>query len=58
MWDALNRAERYRDLAEECGHVAAICSSDPEMRDRYLRMERHWSSLAEAEELETLTHGD
>jgi hypothetical protein len=50
VWDALNRAERYRDLAEECRRVAAVCSSDPELRDRYLRLEKHWRSLAEAEE--------
>jgi hypothetical protein len=50
MWDALNRAERYRDLAEECRGVAAVCSSDLELRDRYLRLEKHWRSLADAEE--------
>jgi hypothetical protein len=58
MWDALNRAERYRDLAEECRRVAAVCSSDHEMRDRYLRLEKHWRSLAEAEELSTQAYGD
>jgi hypothetical protein len=58
MWDALNRAERYRDLAEECRRVAAVCSSDHELRDRYPRLERHWRSLAEAEELIPPAHGN
>ncbi len=58
MWDALSRAERYHDLAEECRHVASVCSSDHEMRNRYLRMERYWSSPAEAEELSTPAYGD
>jgi hypothetical protein len=58
MWDALNRAERYRDLAEECRRVAAVCSSDHEPRDRYLRLGKHWRSLAEAEKPSTSAYGD
>jgi len=27
MWDALNRAESYRDLAEECRRLAATSLS-------------------------------
>jgi hypothetical protein len=58
MWDALNRAERYRDLAEECRRVAAVCSSDHELRDRHLRLEKHWRSLAGAEDLSAPASGD
>jgi len=50
MSDTRNRAERYRDLAEECRRLAAIVSS-AEIRDRYLQMAEHYSTLAEAEEL-------
>jgi hypothetical protein len=57
MSDALNRAERLRDLADECRHKAARCSSTPD-RNHYLRMEEHYSELAEAEELSTMTYGD
>jgi hypothetical protein len=55
MSDALNRAERCRDLAEECRHAAAICSST-EMRIHHLRMEEHYSTLAQAEELAALAN--
>ena len=57
MSDALNRAERLRDLAEECRHIATLCSST-EMRSHYLRLEEHYNVLAEAEELSTLAYGD
>jgi len=50
MPDGLNRAERYRNLAEECRRLAAIASST-EMQDRYLRMAQRYCALAEAEEL-------
>ena len=50
MSNPLYRAERYRDLADECRRVAAIASST-EIRDRYLRMAEHYSTLAETEEL-------
>src|SRR5260370_806246 len=48
MSDALYRAERCRDLAEECRRVAAI-SASTEMRNHYSRMSEHYSTLAEAE---------
>ncbi len=47
--DALNRAERCRDLAEECRRLAAT-SLSAQMRNRYSRMAEHYSTLAEAEE--------
>jgi hypothetical protein len=46
-----NRAERCRDLAEECRRRAAMCSSI-ENRNRYLRMAEHLSTLAEGREAE------
>ncbi len=50
MWDALNRAERYRDLAEECRRLAAT-SLSPQMRSRFSRMAEyyaHWLKGARA----------
>jgi hypothetical protein len=49
MWDVLNRAERYRDLAEECRCLAATTFST-QMRSRYSRMAEIYTTLAEAEE--------
>jgi predicted signal transduction protein with EAL and GGDEF domain len=49
MTDALNRAHRCRDLAEEYRRLAAIDSST-DIRARYLRMAEYYSKLAEAEE--------
>ncbi len=49
MLDALNRAERYHDLAEECRCLAASTFST-QMRSRYLRMADIYTMLAEAEE--------
>jgi hypothetical protein len=49
MPDARNRAQHYRDLAEEYRRLSI--GSSAEMRDRYLRMAQHYSKLAEAEEL-------
>jgi hypothetical protein len=57
MSDALNRAERLRDMAEECRKAAAL-SSSAQMRNHYLRLEEHYDVLAEAEELSTLAYGD
>jgi hypothetical protein len=57
MLDALSRAQRYRDLAEGCRHLAAIGIST-ETRNHYLRMAEHYSSLAEAEEQGTQAQGD
>jgi hypothetical protein len=51
MSDTWNRAERCRDLAEECRRRAAMCSSI-EKRDRFLRMAEHLSTLAEGREAE------
>jgi hypothetical protein len=47
--DALNRANRYRELAKGCRRLAAIGVST-ETRDHFLRMAEHYSALAEAEE--------
>ena len=55
MSDALNRAERCRDLAKECRHEALICTS-PEMRNHHLRMEGHYRILAQTEELAALAN--
>ncbi len=57
MLDALNRVERYRDVAEECRRLAAI-GAPIEIRNCYLRMAEHYGTLAEAEELSTLAYGD
>ena len=46
MWDALNRAESYRDLAEECRRLAAT-SLSPQMRNRFSLMADDYSTLAE-----------
>jgi hypothetical protein len=46
MWDALNRAESYRDLAEECRRLAAS-SLSPQMRNRFSLMADDYSTLAE-----------
>jgi hypothetical protein len=47
MVDTWYRAQRYRDLAEECRRLAADPSTED--RDRYLRMAEHYSTLAQAE---------
>src|SRR5216684_6154811 len=54
MWDALNRAERYRDLAEECRRLAATSLSS-QMRSRFSRMAESYSALAEADDLRSRT---
>jgi len=46
MSDALNRAEHYRDLAQECRRLAAT-SLSPQMRNRFSRMAEDYSTLAE-----------
>jgi len=46
MWDALNRAESYRDLAEECRRLAEN-SLSPQMRNRFSLMAEDYSTLAE-----------
>jgi hypothetical protein len=49
MLDVGNRAQRCRDLAEECRRLAAIGPST-EIRNRYLRMAEALLHAAEAEE--------
>jgi hypothetical protein len=49
MSNALNRAERYRDLGEECRRLASTTFST-QMRSRYSRMAEIYTRLAEAEE--------
>jgi len=46
MLDALNRAERYRELAEECRRLAAT-SLSAQMRTRYSRMADDYNKMAE-----------
>jgi hypothetical protein len=50
--DALKRAQRYRYLEKECRRLATIETST-EIRNNYLRMAEHFTTLAEAEELTT-----
>jgi hypothetical protein len=50
MFKALNRALRYRDLAEEYCHLATATGLSTECRNRYVRMAEHYNVLAEAEE--------
>jgi hypothetical protein len=45
MLDALNRAERYRELAEECRRLAAT-SLSAQMRTRYSCMAEDYSKRA------------
>jgi hypothetical protein len=56
MSNALYRAERCRDLPEECSRVAALCTST-EMRSHYSLLAEHYSTLAETEELGALAYG-
>jgi hypothetical protein len=49
MLDKLNRAERYRDLAEECRRLAATTLSS-QMKNRYLLMAKDYILLADVEE--------
>jgi hypothetical protein len=54
MLKALNRAERYRDMAEECRRLAAV-SLSAQMRNRYSRMANDYVLLVDVEE-QVLTH--
>jgi DICT domain-containing protein len=56
MSNPLYRAERYRNLAEECHAIAALCTPSTEIRAHYSRMVQHYSSLADAEELGMLAY--
>jgi hypothetical protein len=49
MLDTLNRAERYRDLAEECRRLATTTLSS-QMKNRYLLMAKDYILLADVEE--------
>ena len=56
MSDALmRRAAHYRHLERGCRRLAAIEAST-DIRNHYLRMAEHYSTLAGAEELSTLAH--
>ena len=45
MLDALYRAERYRELAEEFRNVAETCAST-KMQNHYSQISKHYSTLA------------
>ena len=49
MLDAWNRAEHYRDLAEECRRFASTSLSS-QMKTRYLLMAKDYILLADVEE--------
>ncbi len=55
MLDAWNRAEHYRDLAEECRRLATTSLSS-QLRNRFSQMADQYGMLAEAEELGTLAY--
>ncbi len=55
MLDAWNRAEHYRDLADECRRLAATSLSS-QLRNRFSQMADQYGMLAEAEELGTLAY--
>ena len=57
MSNPLYRAERCRDLSEECRAIVALCTPSTEIRAHYSRTALHYSSLAEAEELGMLAYG-
>jgi len=54
---ASNRAEYFRDLAEESRRLA-VTSFSIQMRNRYWRMAEHYNTLAEAEGLRALGLSD
>lgn len=49
MLNSWNRAEHYRDLAQECRRLA-VTSSSARMSNRYWRMAENYRMLAEVEE--------
>jgi hypothetical protein len=57
MLGAWNRAEHYRDLAEECRRLAATSLSS-QMRRPYSQIADQYAILAEAEEPGTLAYDD
>jgi len=50
MFNTLNQAERYRDLAQEYRRLAAF-SFSTQMQHHYFQMAEHYSTQAEAIEL-------
>jgi hypothetical protein len=52
MSNPLYRVELCRDLANECRAIAALCTPS-----HCSRMARHYSSLAEVEQLGMLAYG-
>ena len=56
MSDPLHRAERCRDLAQECRRLAENALS-AQMRNRYSLMADHYSAVTEAEEMGALAYG-
>jgi hypothetical protein len=56
MLNAWNRAEHYRDMAEEC-RCLAVTSRSARMSNRYWRMAENYRMLAEAEERGALAYG-
>jgi hypothetical protein len=57
MSSPIYRAERYRDLADECRAIAALCAPSTGVFADYLEMAQRNSFLAEAEELGRLADG-
>jgi hypothetical protein len=49
MLDAWNRAEHYRDLADECRRLAATSLSG-QLRNRFSQMAKDYILLADVEE--------
>jgi hypothetical protein len=49
MLDTLNRADHYRDLAEECRRLATTTLSS-QMKNRYLLMAKDYVCLADVED--------
>ena len=55
MWNAFDRAECCRKLADECRRLSRMCRSI-EMQIHYSRMSEHYSTLADAELLGGLAY--
>jgi hypothetical protein len=53
MLDAWNRVEHYRDLAEECRHLATSTLSS-QSKNHYLLLASNYILLADIEEQELL----
>jgi hypothetical protein len=57
MSNPLYRAERYRDLRDECRAFAALWLPSTAVFPHYLQMAPHLTSLAKAEDLGMLAYG-